>query len=43
MKPTRYLLITMVMALVTMSSTASDNDAGSLNERFYQAKLREMV
>lgn len=43
MKPTRYLLISMVMALVTISSMASDHDTGSLNERFYQAKLREMV
>ena len=43
MKTTRYLFITMVMALVTLSSMASDNTAHSLNERFYQAKLREMV
>ena len=43
MKTARYLLITMVMALVTLSSMASDNNANSLNERFYKAKLREMV
>ena len=33
----------MVMALFSLSAMASDNGASSLNERFYQAKLREMV
>lgn len=33
----------MVMALVSLSAMASGNAAHSLNERFYQAKLREMV
>ena len=43
MKTTRYLLTVMVMALFSLSAMASDNGASSLNERFYQAKLREMV
>lgn len=33
----------MVMVFVTLSAMAGDNNANSLNERFYKAKLREMV
>lgn len=39
----RKILVIMVLALLSLSTVARDNGDGSLNERFYQAKLKELV
>ena len=39
----KKIMIWMVMAVVCLTAAASDGKGSSLNERFYQAKLREMT
>ena len=39
----KKITILMMMALVCLTSMAGEGKDGSLNERFYQAKLKEMV
>lgn len=39
----KKILIIMIAALVAMTAMAGEDKKSSLNERFYQAKLKEMV
>ncbi|MBR7012725.1 MAG: hypothetical protein IKI10_07525 [Muribaculaceae bacterium] len=39
----KKIMIIMVLVLVSLSSAASDDSNGSLNERLYKAKVRELV
>ena len=43
MEEMKKILIIMVLALLSLNTVARDNGDGSLNERFYQAKLKELV
>ena len=43
MNEMKKIVIIMVLALMGLAATAGGSNGGSLNERFYQAKLREMV
>ena len=42
MKKTRIVIL-MVMMLIGLASVANDGNNGSLNERLYKAKVRELV
>lgn len=39
----KKIVIVMVLSLLGISAMAQNNSNGSLNERFYQAKLKELV
>ena len=43
MKAMKKITIVILLVLMSLSGAASDADNGTLNERFYQAKLRELV
>lgn len=43
MEKLKRIVIIMVLALLSLSTVARDNGSNSLNERFYQAKLKELV
>lgn len=39
----KKIMILMVLVLLGLTTTANENDNNSLNERLYQAKVRELV
>ena len=39
----KKILIIMLLALISLSAVARDDQGSTLNERFYQAKLKELV
>ena len=43
MKKMKKIVVIMVLALIRFNTVARDDQSSTLNERFYQAKLKELV